>query len=61
MNFNNQMEHANWMTFALEEAKKAREFGEVPVGAIIVMDNKIIGRGHNLSISNNDPSSHADD
>jgi len=32
----------------------------VPVGAIIVMDNKIIGRGHNLSISNNDPSSHAE-
>ena len=60
MNFNNQMEHVNWMTFALEEAKKAREFGEVPVGAIIVMDNKIIGRGHNLSISNNDPSSHAE-
>ena len=49
------------MILAIEEAKKAREVGEVPVGAIIVMDNKVIGRGHNLSISNNDPSSHADD
>ena len=49
-----------WMRLALNEAKKAKEKGEVPVGAVIVLNEKVIGLGHNLSIKNNDPTSHAE-
>jgi len=45
---------------ALKEAIKARKKGEVPVGAVLVIENKIIGRGYNRSISLNDPSAHAE-
>ncbi len=45
---------------ALKEAKKAEKKGEVPVGAVIVRDNEIIGRGYNQSISRNDPTAHAE-
>jgi tRNA(adenine34) deaminase len=38
----------NYMEIALEEAKKAYSKGEVPIGAVIVKDNKIIARAHNL-------------
>ncbi len=48
------------MRCALEQAQLAREAGEVPVGAIVVMDGKIVGRGYNKPISSNDPSSHAE-
>jgi tRNA(adenine34) deaminase len=37
------------MRYALKEAKKAAQKGEVPVGAVVVKDGKIIGRGHNLT------------
>lgn len=36
-----------WMRFAIEEAKKAEQIGEVPIGAIIVYNEEIIGRGYN--------------
>ena len=49
-----------WMQFALEEAKKSFAINEVPVGAIIVFDGEIIGRGHNNPLLNNDPTSHAE-
>jgi len=49
-----------FMLEAIEEAKKASRIGEVPVGAIIVFNNEIIGRGHNKSISKNDATSHAE-
>ena len=45
---------------ALKEAKKAQKKGEVPVGAVLVLKNKIIGRGHNKSIVLNDPTAHAE-
>jgi tRNA(adenine34) deaminase len=45
---------------ALKEAKTARKKGEVPVGAVIVLKNRIIGRGHNKSIVLNDPTAHAE-
>lgn len=48
------------MDCALEEAKKAYAKGEVPIGAIIVKNNEIIGRGHNLRESNYDPTAHAE-
>jgi len=50
----------NFMRFALIEAQKSKLIDEVPVGAIIVMNNKVISRAHNLSISQNDPTSHAE-
>jgi tRNA(adenine34) deaminase len=49
-----------WMQHALELARQAEEHGEVPVGAIVVLDNKAIGRGWNQSITANDPSAHAE-
>ena len=53
-------EDEKWMIFALEEAKKAEEEGEVPVGAILVKDNLVIARAHNKPISENDPTAHAE-
>jgi len=49
-----------YMNEALIEAKKAFELGEVPIGAIIVRDNDIIARGHNLRESTKDPTAHAE-
>ena len=48
------------MSIALKEAQKAVILDEVPVGAIIVKDDKIIARGHNLREKSNDPTSHAE-
>ena len=48
------------MTFALDLAKQAAATGEVPVGAIVVHENKIIGRGFNAPISRHDPTAHAE-
>jgi tRNA(adenine34) deaminase len=45
---------------ALKEAKKSAAKAEVPVGAIIVKDKKIIARAHNLKESRNDPTAHAE-
>lgn len=49
-----------WMTFALKEAEKAMEKGEMPVGAIIVHSNIIVGKGHNLRETLKDPTAHAE-
>jgi len=49
-----------FMRVALELAKLAAEAGEVPVGAIVVKDGEIIGRGSNAPIANHDPSAHAE-
>ena len=48
------------MKEALKEAKKALEAGDVPVGAVIVHDNKIIGRAHNQVELLKDPTAHAE-
>jgi len=48
------------MKEALKEAHKATKKNEVPVGAIVVKEGKIIGRGHNLRESLNDPTAHAE-
>jgi tRNA(adenine34) deaminase len=45
---------------ALRSAQRALEAGEVPIGAVVVHENKIIARGHNLSITRNDPTAHAE-
>ncbi|WOE40197.1 tRNA adenosine(34) deaminase TadA [Acinetobacter chinensis] len=49
-----------WMQFALEQAQLAAEQGEVPVGAVIVSQNRVIGAGFNAPISLKDPSAHAE-
>ena len=48
------------LSLALEEAEKAREKGEVPVGAVIVKSGEIIAKAHNLKESLNDPTAHAE-
>jgi len=50
----------DFMHQALREAQKAKNNDEVPVGAIIVIDNEIISRDHNRVICDNDPTSHAE-
>jgi len=49
-----------FMQEALEQAKLAALAGEVPVGAILVRDGQVIGRGFNQPIGNHDPSAHAE-
>tara|TARA_B100000787_G_scaffold152975_1_gene126945 strand:+ start:551 stop:1000 length:450 start_codon:yes stop_codon:yes gene_type:complete len=49
-----------WMYLALEQAKKAEEMGEVPVGAILVKDGLLFAKAHNQPISTNDPTAHAE-
>lgn len=52
-------DHA-FMQLALAEARLAAEKGEVPVGAVVVKDGRVIGRGHNQTIARHDPSAHAE-
>lgn len=54
------MDHAYFMKEALLEAKKAEMIGEVPIGAVIVKDGKIIARGYNLRETLQDPTAHAE-
>lgn len=54
------IDHEFFMNQALREAEKAFEKDEVPIGAVIVLDNKIIGRGHNLTQSLKDATAHAE-
>jgi tRNA(adenine34) deaminase len=49
-----------WMDAALEEARKARDAGEVPIGAVVVLDGAIVGRGFNQPIASGDPTAHAE-
>ena len=50
-----------WMRRALQEARRARASGEVPVGAVVVSaDGKLLGAGHNAPISECDPTCHAE-
>jgi tRNA(adenine34) deaminase len=48
------------MDAALEEARRARDAGEVPVGAVVAIDGAIVGSGFNHPISSGDPTSHAE-
>ena len=50
----------DFMRIALEEAQAAYSAGEVPVGAVLVQDGHILARAHNLPITMNDPSAHAE-
>lgn len=54
------MNDENFMTAALELARLAADAGEVPVGALVVLDDRIVGRGYNQPIGAHDPSAHAE-
>jgi len=49
-----------WMEEALREAQRALEAGEVPIGAVVVLDGKVVGRGSNRNITDSDPTAHAE-
>lgn len=49
-----------FMKLALEQGRLAYDAGEVPVGAVVVLDGQVIGRGYNKPISSLDPSAHAE-
>ena len=52
--------HRRWMRLALNEAERAFDEGEVPVGAVVAKDNVLVGRGHNQVERLNDPTAHAE-
>ena len=54
------MDSKTWMKLALEEAEQAAREGEVPVGAVVVREGRVLGREHNRSIQLNDPTAHAE-
>ena len=54
------MTDREWMQEAIEEAKKALFLHEVPVGAIVVKDDVIVSRAHNLCETDHDPTAHAE-
>lgn len=54
------MNDTHWMREALLLAREAESQGEVPVGSLVVLNGEVIGRGFNRTISDNDPSAHAE-
>ncbi|MFB0515522.1 MAG: tRNA adenosine(34) deaminase TadA [Candidatus Neomarinimicrobiota bacterium] len=52
--------HDHFLRLALKEAERAYEAGEVPVGAVVVQEGKVIGRGHNQREALRDPTAHAE-
>jgi tRNA(adenine34) deaminase len=49
-----------WMEEALRAAQRALDINEVPVGAVVVYENRVVGRGWNRNISDRDPTAHAE-
>jgi tRNA(adenine34) deaminase len=54
------MDDHDYMGLALEEARAAAQAGDVPVGACIVIDGNVVGRGRNRREANSDPTAHAE-
>ena len=52
--------HEDFMRLALDQARRAEAAGEVPIGAVVVLDGQVIGRGFNRPISEVDPTAHAE-
>jgi len=52
--------HDGFMRRALEQAEKGAAAGEVPVGAVVVMDGRLVGAGFNQPIATSDPTAHAE-
>jgi tRNA(adenine34) deaminase len=49
-----------WMEEALRSAQRALEAGEIPIGAVVVCEDRIVGRGWNRNIGDTDPTAHAE-
>ena len=49
-----------WMKIAIDEAHLAMDENEIPVGAVLIKDNKLIAQAHNQPILNSDPTAHAE-
>ncbi len=60
MDLNMDITDENYIKLALKEAAKAYDAGEVPVGALVVHGNQVIGRGYNQRERLNDPTAHAE-
>jgi tRNA(adenine34) deaminase len=60
LNGNKTVQDSIFMQAALEEAQKAADADEVPVGAVLVLEGQVIARGHNQMITRSDPSAHAE-
>ncbi|WDI78972.1 tRNA adenosine(34) deaminase TadA [Candidatus Purcelliella pentastirinorum] len=56
----NNINKRYWIQYALKLAEQALKIGEIPVGAVITLNNKLIGEGKNCVINNNDPTAHAE-
>lgn len=56
----NEHDHEKFMRAAMEEAAKAAAIGEVPIGAVVVQNGEIVGRGYNLRETQKDPTLHAE-
>ena len=54
------LQDSDFMQAALEQARQAGSLGEVPVGAVVVLDGVVVGRGYNRPIGANDPTAHAE-
>jgi tRNA(adenine34) deaminase len=54
------MDDSGFMGLALDQAREAGAAGEVPVGALVVLDGEVVGRGFNQPISRHDPTAHAE-
>ncbi len=60
MGVNSQENDEAMMRLAIDQAHLAQSQGEVPIGAVVTFENKVIGQGHNQVISLNNPSAHAE-
>jgi len=54
------LDHHDYMSMALEEARAAFELGEVPIGAVIVLDGEVVSRAHNMKEQWKDATAHAE-
>ena len=55
-----QPNHIEYMRLALEEARAAAREGEVPVGAVLLLDGRVVARGRNRTLADCDPTAHAE-
>ncbi len=55
-----QFDDSHFMAMALEEAQKGASAGEIPIGAVLVMNGEVIARDHNRCLATNDPTAHAE-
>ncbi len=60
MRYTNNMDHSHFMHEAIKEAAKSTKTGDVPIGALAVLDGKIIARAHNEKQKRNDSTAHAE-